>query len=278
MADREQRTWWRKWAWIALRAGMPCSVGMLSGMLVVGLVDSPWMPVPTAGLLVSLVLALLLLRRVPPDGKGQIPGASWLWRQSAMLGVAALACVGCYGACHLGVEFREIAPWATLAVVAGLAAILFGNLFDCRVGDLALPGDTLIILPWLAAFEMGVLSGWLAAYGTAIVQVTVPHQRVLGVVVLVVVLELLVLLRGYSIPRPGNTSHQLRVPGTKKPFNGLLSLRVWGGSLIPATLLLLTMSNQGIWFAASAWFILLLGHATWYYMLISVSPQAGQRI
>jgi|GEM_PF-2314301 len=275
MADEKQQIYWRKWAWIALRAIVPCSVGMLIGVLVMGLAGTAWMPVPMIGLLCSLALAMLQLYRAPSDEKNQIPGAAWLRGQSALLGVAALACVGCYGAYHLGPESKETLPWVILAVAAGLAAILIGNLLDWKVGNLARQSHTLIILPWLATFELGVLSGWLAAYGPVISQVTAPHQRVLGVVVLAVVLELLVLMRGYAITRSGNMSRQLRVPGTKKSFIGLLSLRVWGGSLAPATLLLFTMSNQGVWFAAMAWFILLLGHAAWYYMFISVSPQAA---
>ena len=101
--------------------------------------------------------------------------ARWLWQQKqkkAALGVAALACAGCYGAYWLEAEPRTIMPWAILAVVAGLAAILIGNLLDWRIGNLARRSQTLIVLPWLATFELGVLSGWLAAYGLVIDQVT----------------------------------------------------------------------------------------------------------
>lgn len=278
MVDAKQEYRWRKWAWVALRAIVPCSVGTLSGGLVMGLADTAWMPVPVIGLLCSLGLAILLLHHAPSDESGKRPGAAWLRAQSAVLGVAALVCAGGYSASRLGAASSGLLPWLALAVCVGLGAILIGNLFDIKVGNLARHSHTLIALPWLATFELGVLGGWLAAYGTGSGEVTSVHQRVLSVVVMAVVLELLVLLRGYAASRHGGASCQLRVPGTKNTFIGLLNLRVWACSLAPATLLLFTISNQGIWFAAVAWFLLLLGHAAWYYMFISVSPQAVQRI
>ena len=139
-------------------------------------------------------------------------------------------------------------------------------------------GYALMILPWLATFELGVLSGWLLVYGPTVAKVGAAHQRVLSAVILTVVLELLVLLRGYIMPRPSYMSRSLNMRGAKQTFASLFGLRAWGGSLVPTLLLVLTMTNEGIWFAALAWLILLLGHMAWYYMLMAASPQARQRI
>jgi hypothetical protein len=244
-----------------LRIGVPCVTGVWAALLLFRSGGGSVATLVVSAYFVLFGLALLLLRLRGP-GRAERPYAGW---QSVCLGLSSLG-----SALYL---FRQL--WDAGGLLAGLAAVAGGvgamalfSLEDWRIQDIARRRYSLVLLPWLMACELGLLGGWLLVYGFGSEGVARWDQLLLSVVVLLIMGELLIFLRWVVPASPGDA--------LRKPLNGageratiLNNLRSWGGRILPAALLILAITNEGVFFALLAWLLVLAGHAIRYYLLTS---------
>ena len=260
--------------WIGLRVAVPCAVGLLCGLLWLAPRASALAALPSAGFAIALGCAVALRIR-PPSTPGCVPTASaslrwqWLFLSLALLGtcsyVAAQALsAGKAWACATG----------CFGVAAGLSAMIVTSLDDVRWTTSRDQRYCMIVTPWLAALAQGLLGSWLLVRGKATGLVVAEDQRLLSLVIVIVVLELFVFLRWHGSTSRGIQGDQLVFRDRQRLFGRLVNLRAWGGCIASDALIVLTMTNEGGWFAYLAWALLLLGEGTWYMLLLSLMDRS----
>ncbi len=251
-----------RWAWVVERILVPYAVGALGSQGWAALWSILGPLLPAVSLLVSLVLALLRLRRLSARAEGASL-LGWLRGECAALGGATLGAVAYLVAILPG---RQEAQWARLvALAAGLAAMLIITLSDYHLRE----DDAEPYLPllsfWLTPIKLGLLGDWLTVSLQA--HFAVADQRLLSVVILAVVASLLA-FRQWSATagrKGGEAYRTLQSSGGKLTL--LTNAGVWGGHMLPGILLGLTIAAGWVYPALLAWLLLLLGDGLRWYLL-----------
>ena len=277
VASSRASSQWRGGCWVGLRVALPCSVGLLCGLLWLTPAVSPWGALPSGGFAIAFACAVALRLRSPSPA-GYVPIAtSWQRWQWLFLGVALLGSCSCAAAQALSAS--KAWAWATgyLGVAGGLGAILVSSLGDVHWARTREQRYAIVATPWLAAFALGSLGSWLLVRGRTAELVLAKDQRLLSLVMVAVVLELLLFLGWRGSLLPGIQGEQFVFRDRRKLFGRLATLRAWGGCIASAALIVLTMTNEGIWFAFLAWALLLLGEGVWYVLLLGLLDEGARR-
>ena len=254
-----------QWARIVERTVVPWAVGALGGQL--------WMAprgvlgslLPAVGLFASLVLALLLLRRLSSAAEG-LPHLAWLRGECAMLALATLS-----AAAHLALSLSgrqgEEYLLRAVALVIGLVAMVVITLGDWRVHKGERELYALLAQPWFATIKLGLLGSWLIASLQTKARFTVADQRLLSLVMLAVVFGLVTRQHRRNPAGIRSGEAHLALQGAGDRLALFTSLNIWGGHIAPGVLLGLTITTGWIYPALLAWFLLLLGDGLRHYLL-----------
>ena len=268
---------WRERAWIALRVGVPCASGLWIALLILSSaspapLQAPWRWV--LFVLFGLILFCCLFLTTTHDDALSEQDLRLLRWQCVLLVLASLGSgVSCV-APYLGSGARPTLDVA--AAAAGVGAVLLTSVQDWHTRDIARRRYALILLPGLMACELGLLGGWLVAHGLDAGLLLARDQRILSLVVVLIVVELLIFLRWVVPASPSDTLLHGSLRGAKERTVIFTHMRSWGGRILPAVLLMLTITNVGIYFAVLAWLLVLGGHVVRYYMLTrSLYPAYG---
>lgn len=267
---------WRGGYWVGLRVALPCSVGLLCGLLWSTPAVSPWAALPSGGFAIAFACSVALRLRTPsPSGRVAV---STLWQRWQWL-FLGLALVGSYSfAAAQTLSASKAWAWAAgcLGVAGGLGAMIVSSLGDAHWARTREQRYAIVATPWLAAFALGSLGSWLLVRGRSAELVLAEDQRLLSLVMVAVVLELLLFLGWRGSLLPGIQGEQFFFRDRRKLFGRLATLRAWGGCIASDVLIVLTMTNEGIWFAFLGWALLLLGEGIWYVLVLGLLDEPAR--
>ena len=270
----------RERAWIALRVGIPCAVGLWTALLALEAEQPAWRL--SLFVLFTSLLALCLFLTLG-KGSGLAETSLRLFRrQCVFLGLAAVGS----GLAHLCFRIEAVPRLSAIrgcslglglaTVGSGMGAIVMTSLQDWRIQDLARRRYALSLLPWLMACELGLLGAWLIVRPLGATLLPAKDQRLLSLVVALIMVELLIFLRWVVPASPRDVLLHEPLRGPKERTTILTHLRSWGGRILPAVLLVLTITNEGVYWAFVAWVLVLAGHVIRYYLLTrALCPAPG---
>lgn len=267
-AGYTRRTWAHTVLWITLRTAQPCAVGALGALLVVVGVRGAWPLWATAGLAGCAVCAWSLYALESSVAQPLYP-STWLRQRAALLTAAAL-CASAARALQLRTVGHVGSPsLATVllwvALVAGVASMALTAWGDRRRGRGLQRHYAIALLPWLDAARLGLLLAALVASWGRPVGAT--DQRVLSVVLISAMLDLVTWHRWQTSMVLGGGDARVLVPAVRERFALVVLLRSWMGCVLPAALIVATVSGESHALAAVAWFLLLAGDVMFYYLL-----------
>lgn len=153
---------------------------------------------------------------------------------------------------------------AMVSILGGAVALLWHSRQDWLGGRAAGWSYELATMPWFSALVLGLSGGWLLSRASLRAPIGLGEQRVVALGIGTMLLEQVVFLRWRAgIARPGNRG---RLPFRDVPhaLAYLLQVRAWGGYVLPATLMTLTLIGFGAHWSILAILFFLLGEALWY--------------
>jgi len=261
--DRQRRPS-RARAWIALRTGLPCASGLWVALVLRSPGGNAWRLVLSAVFLAMLGVGLWFARSARPPQGGRVQRQP-RW-QTALLALAVVAGSLSFVLAEAGqVGVVRVSEW--IVALAAAACLVVNSVQDWQIQDIARRRYALLALPWLMAGELGVLGGWLTVRGLVAGPLHAGDQRLLSVVMLIIMFELLIFLRWVVPASPNDVLPREPLRGERARATTLTHLRSWGGRILQSILLLLTITNEGVYFAAAAWLLVLGGHVIRYYVL-----------
>jgi hypothetical protein len=267
---------WRAGCWVAVRVTVPCSFGLLCGLLWLTPAVSPWAALPSGGFAIAFACSVALMLR-PPSPASHVPMITpWQRRQWLFLGVALLGSYSFAAAQALSASRAWAWVASGLGVAGGLGAMVVSSLSDVHWGRTREQRCAIVATPWLAALSLGSLGSWLLVRGRTAELVLAEDQKLLSLVMVTVVLELLLFLGWRGSLSPGIQGEQFVFRDRRKLFGRLATLRAWGGCIASDVLIVLTMTNEGIWFAFLGWALLLLGEGIWYVLVLGLLDEPAR--